>query len=196
MEIILYLSAAVAAIAFLILVIYLSKTLKSLQVTSDSVSHTLVDVEKQMKGLTTESTLLLNKTNALAEDLQQKSENLNTVVDAVKDVGATVRGFNQSLQKVSTRVEQDLEQNQDKIAQVVQWGTAVFELRDLWKKKKESKVTSRQTSEHESKAQEHLTNGKFRNLRSRGWIFIFNIGKWGEQLWVQMSTKKIIQGIM
>lgn len=168
MEIILYLSAAVAAIAFLILVIYLSKTLKSLQVTLDSVSHTLIDVEKQMKGLTTESTLLLNKTNALAEDLQQKSENLNTVVDAVKEVGTTVRGFNQSLQKVSSRVEQDLEQNQDKIAQVVQWGTAVLELRDLWKKKKDSKGTFRQTSEHESKAKEHSTSGKFRNLRSRG----------------------------
>ena len=75
MEIILYLSAAVAAIAFFILVIYLSKTLKSLQVTLDSVSHTLGGLEKQLEGLTTESTLLLNKTNALAEDLQKKSEN-------------------------------------------------------------------------------------------------------------------------
>ena len=44
MEIILYLSAAVAAIAFLILVIFLTKTLKSLQVTLDSVSHILTGV--------------------------------------------------------------------------------------------------------------------------------------------------------
>lgn len=135
MEIILYLSAAVAALAFLILVIYLTKTLKSLQVTLDSVSHTLTGLEKQLQGLTTESTLLLHKTNVLAEDLQKKSENLNTVVDAVKEVGTTVKSFNDSLQNVSSKVEEELVQNTDKIAQVVQWGNAFFELRDMWKKR-------------------------------------------------------------
>ncbi|MGM9924285.1 MAG: DUF948 domain-containing protein [Bacillus sp. (in: firmicutes)] len=139
MEIILYLSAAVAAVAFLILVIYLVKTLKSLQVTLDSVSHTLTGLEKQLQGLTTESTLLLHKTNALAEDLQEKSENLNTVVDAVKEVGTTVKSFNTSLQSVSARVENGLVENQDKIAQVVQWGNAFFQLRDNWKKRSAGK---------------------------------------------------------
>lgn len=140
MEIILYLSAALAAIAFFILVIYLTRTLKSLQVTLDSVSHTLTGLEKQLQGLTAESTLLLHKTNALAEDLQKKSENLNTVVDAVKDVGTSIQSFNSSIQKVSVRVESELEQNQDKIAQVVQWGNAFFELRNLWQKKNPKKI--------------------------------------------------------
>ncbi|WP_019243904.1 MULTISPECIES: DUF948 domain-containing protein [Bacillus] len=142
MEIILYLSAALAAIAFFILVIYLTKTLKSLQVTLDSVSHTLTGLEKQLQGLTTESTLLLNKTNALAEDLQKKSENLNTVVDAVKGIGTSIQDFNTSIQKVSVKVEQELEQNQDKIAQVVQWGNAFFELRNLWQRKRAEKKSS------------------------------------------------------
>ena len=164
MEIILYLSAALAAIAFFILVIYLSKTLKALQITLDSVSKTLVDVEKQMQGLTKESTLLLNKTNALAEDLQKKSENLNVVVDAVKEVGGTVKGFNTSLQKVSSKVEQELDQNQEKITQVVQWGSAVLELRDLWRKKKGGKSTLMESSEHENNADEQ----RRRKFRSRG----------------------------
>ena len=168
MEIVLYLSAALASVAFLILVIYLSKTLKSLQVTLESVSHTLTDVEKQMKGLTEESTLLLNKTNALAEDLQKKSENLNTVVEAVKEVGTTVKSFNGTLQNVHMKVEHNLEENQDKIAQVVQWGSAIFELRDLWKKKKGNSTVNRNTSEYESKAHEQSTGGKSRKMRLRG----------------------------
>ena len=171
MEIILYLSAAVAAIAFFILVIYLSKTLKSLQVTLDSVSHTLGGLEKQLEGLTTESTLLLNKTNALAEDLQKKSENLNAVVDAVKEVGTTIKSFNNSVQKVSTKVEKELIENEDKIAQVVQWGNAFFELRDLWKKRQQrSKHTETAQTDSEMLNDDVESQSRARKLliRSKG----------------------------
>lgn len=138
MQIILYLSIAVIAIAFLILVIYLSKTLKSLQVTLDSVSKTLVGLEKQLDGVTRETTELLHKTNALAEDIQHKSENLNSVVIAVKDVGDTVRSFNGSIQKVTTSVNSQFEENKDKIAAVVQWSQIFLEMKDKWKMRKQN----------------------------------------------------------
>ena len=138
MQIILYLSIAVIAIAFLILVIYLSKTLKSLQVTLDSVSKTLVGLEKQLDGVTRETTELLHKTNALAEDIQHKSENLNSVVVAVKDVGDTVRSFNGSIQKVTASVNNQFEENKDKIAAVVQWSQIFLEMKDKWKMRKQN----------------------------------------------------------
>ncbi len=78
MIIILYLSVALIAVAFLILVIYLSKTLKSVQMTLTNVASTLDGLEGQMKGITAETTELLHKTNRLAEDIQEKSEKLNT----------------------------------------------------------------------------------------------------------------------
>lgn len=138
MQIILYLSIAVIAIAFLILVIYLSKTLKSLQVTLDSVSKTLVGLEKQLDGVTRETTELLHKTNALAEDIQHKSKSLNSVVVAVKDVGDTVRSFNGSIQKVTTSVNSQFEENKDKIAAVVQWSQIFLEMKDKWKMRKQN----------------------------------------------------------
>lgn len=138
LQIILYLSIAVIAIAFLILVIYLSKTLKSLQVTFDSVSKTLVGLEKQLDGVTRETTELLHKTNALAEDIQHKSEHLNSVVVAVKDVGETVRSFNGSIQKVTTSVNNQFEENKDKIAAVVQWSQIFLEMKDKWKMRKQN----------------------------------------------------------
>jgi len=167
LEIILYLSAALAAIAFFILVIYLTKTLKALQVTLDSVSTTLIGLEKQLQGLTTESTLLLNKTNALAEDIQKKSENLNSVVDAVKDVGTSIKSFNTSLQKVSVKVEDELIANEDKIAQVVQWGNAFFELKDLWQRKKAEK-NKIQKENSASEENDNQQSSKKRFLRTRG----------------------------
>lgn len=136
MEIILYLSAAVAAIAFLILVIYLAKTLKSLQGTLDSVAHTLTGLEKQLDGVTRETTELLHKTNDLAEDIQQKSENLNSVVVAVKDVGTSVQNFNRSIQNIHSIVDKQIDQNQETISQVVQWSNVFLEIKERWKAKK------------------------------------------------------------
>ena len=136
MEIILYLSAAVAAIAFLVLVIFLSRTLKSLQVTLDSVAHTLDGLEKQMQGVTVETASLLHKTNVLAEDLQKKSENLNSVVTAVKGVGNSIESFNSSIQKVSNKVQAGIDNNQEKISQIVQWSNVAMEIRDKWKARK------------------------------------------------------------
>ena len=141
MEIILYLSVAVIAIAFLVLVIYLSKTLKSLQTTMESVSSTLSGLETQMQGITTETTLLLHKTNALAEDIQHKSENLNTVVDAVKGVGGSLQRVNQTIDQITNRVQLAASKNDEKINQVVQWGNVCIELVNKWKKHKaEQKV--------------------------------------------------------
>lgn len=140
MQIILYLSIAVIAVAFFILVIYLSKTLKSLQGTMDSVSKTLIGLEKQLDGVTRETTALLHKTNALAEDIGQKSESLNSVVNAVKEVGDSVRSFNGSIQKVTSTVNNQLEQNKDKISQVVQWSQVFLEVKDKWKARKQDTI--------------------------------------------------------
>jgi uncharacterized protein YoxC len=141
MEIILYLSAALAAVAFLVLVIYLAKTLKSLQMTLDSVAHTLTGLERQLDGVTRETTVLLHKTNTLADDIQQKSESLNTVVTAVKDVGNSVQRFNQSIHTISTMVDSQINKNQDKISQVVQWGNVFLELKDKWKSRRTSPIS-------------------------------------------------------
>src|SRR3954462_9911016 len=139
MQIILYLSVALIAIAFFVLVIYLSKTLKSLQVTLTSVSNTLSGLEKQLDGVTTETTLLLQKTNALAEDIQQKSESLNSVVEAVKNVGTTVSNFNGTLKNITNSVDLQVEESKEKISQVVQWGDILLELKEKWQARKQLK---------------------------------------------------------
>lgn len=61
MEAILYISALIVALAFAILVIYLIKTLKSATKTLENTSATVEALEKQLRGITTESELLLKK---------------------------------------------------------------------------------------------------------------------------------------
>jgi uncharacterized protein YoxC len=138
--IILYLSVAFIAIAFFILVMYISKTLNSVRVSLETVTKTLGGLEKQIEGVTTETTALLQKTNHLAEDLQRKSESLNRVVDAVKDVGTTVIHFNQTLQGITNAVDKQVEGNKEKISQVIQWSNVILELKDKWRSKKQEKA--------------------------------------------------------
>lgn len=138
MEIILYIAAMVAAVAFLILCVSLSMTLFSVKRTLQTVSETMDGLTVQLEGVTTETTALLNKTNALAEDIQQKSQQLNTVVAAVKGVGDTVASMNTSVKRVTNAVSAEAERNSDKVAQVIQWGQVAFELMD--------KVKARQPS--------------------------------------------------
>jgi uncharacterized protein YoxC len=139
MQIILYLSVALIAIAFLVLVIFLSSTLKSFQVTLTSVSKTLAGLEKQLDGVTAETTILLQKTNSLADDIKQKSDSLNSVVEAVKDVGTTVTKFNGTLQNITNSVDKQVEESKEKVSQIVQWSNILLELKDKWQARKNAK---------------------------------------------------------
>ncbi|AVD56772.1 MULTISPECIES: DUF948 domain-containing protein [Heyndrickxia] len=136
MKIILYLSVALIAVAFLILVIALTKTLKSLSKTLDNLSDTVKGLEGQMHGITEESTKLLEKTNVLVEDIEHKSERLNSVVYAVEDIGVSAQQLSQALRKVTTSIASAVSKRQDKIAQAVQWGAALKEIKDRWSGKK------------------------------------------------------------
>ena len=118
MIIILYLSVALIAVAFLILVIYLSKTLKSVQMTLTNVASTLDGLEGQMKGITAET----------------------TVVHAVQEVGTSVQQFNTSIKQAAGSVTASVRENQDKISQVVTWSQAAMEIWDKWKQKKKTSL--------------------------------------------------------
>ncbi|RNF40807.1 DUF948 domain-containing protein [Planococcus salinus] len=135
-SILLYIAAIVAAVGFLILCIALAMTLNSLKNTLKEVTGIVSGLENQLQGVTLETTNLLHKTNELTEDIQSKSEKLNTMVDAVRGVGNSVNDLNSSVRRITTTVSSQVEQNEDKIAQVVQWSNVLMGVRDKWKERK------------------------------------------------------------
>ncbi|OLO40214.1 hypothetical protein BTR23_06880 [Alkalihalophilus pseudofirmus] len=135
--IIVYISVAVVAVAFFILVLYLVQTLKSATKTLNNVADTVSSLEKQLQGVTKETEFLLQKTNRLADDIHEKSQSLNTMFDSVKDLGQSVQTVNDSLKKVSNTVARQSEQQSAQVAQAVQWGNAAIDLYSKWKEKKQ-----------------------------------------------------------
>src|SRR5690625_1961243 len=133
MEIMLYIAAIIAAAAFVVLVVYAIVTRKEAKKTMSNVHETLNSLDKQMQGVTTEATQLLNKTKRLAEDLNQKSEKVDGLFDGAKNIGKSVKGFNQSLKQLSNSISKTASEDPEKVSQAVKWGSAII---DLWKKKK------------------------------------------------------------
>lgn len=154
-------SVAVIATAFFVLVIYLVKTLKAVQGTLEGVSKTLSGIEHQLDGVTKETTLLLQKTNILADDLQSKSNSLNTVVDAVKDVGTTIHKLNHSFKNITSSFDNQVEQNKDKISQVVQWSNVFIDIKEKWNSRKQKK------EEELNQINEEKRDIELQRLRSR-----------------------------
>lgn len=135
-EILLYIAALVAAIGFLILCIALAMTFNSLKNTLKEVADTVSGLENQLQGVTLETTNLLHKTNELTEDVQEKSQKLNSVIDAVQGVGNSVNDLNATVRRITMTVSSQVNQNEEKIAQVVQWSNVALGIRDKWKERK------------------------------------------------------------
>ncbi|NSL51325.1 DUF948 domain-containing protein [Calidifontibacillus erzurumensis] len=133
---VLYFSVALIAVAFTFLVIYVNKMLNSVKRTLDSVSQTLTGLEKQLQGVASETEELLHKTNILMDDLQKKSESINTVVKSFVEVGETVNRLNGSFRKIVDQVDKCAKQKNDAVIETVKWSTAVI---DIWKRIKENK---------------------------------------------------------
>ncbi|WP_085991662.1 DUF948 domain-containing protein [Oceanobacillus senegalensis] len=127
MEFLLYISAFIAAIAFVILVIYVVGAIKATKQTLNDVSETMQGIEKQIEGVTTETTQLLNKTNKLADDMGQKTTKLDSLFEGAKGVGDTLKDFNQSLSKLSSSISSASKVDSEKTAQAVKWGAAIVD---------------------------------------------------------------------
>ncbi|GAF64266.1 DUF948 domain-containing protein [Alkalihalobacillus trypoxylicola] len=138
MDVLLYISALIVAVAFAILVIYLVRTLKSANKTLTHVASTMESLEKQINGITKETEQLLHRTNALADDIQKKSESLNPVFSSVKDLGQSFQQVNQSIQHVSNTITAKTNQQSEQIAQVVQWGQVALDFYEKLKARKKA----------------------------------------------------------
>jgi len=151
-QIVLYIAAGIAAVAFLILCIALAVVLFSVKKNLDHVAKTLDGVEGQIQGITRESTDLLHKTNRLAEDVQGKSAKLNSVVDAVQGIGNSMTNLNSSVDRVTNSITHNISQNEDKISQVVQWSNVAMEVADKWqmRQKRNSAYSTRYSTTSET----------------------------------------------
>lgn len=140
MDFIIPISVGVIAVAFCILVYYLVTTLKTFSQSLNQITETVNRLEGKVEDVTVETNDLLKKVNALADDLQEKSEKLNAIVDSSQEVAKTIHKFNDSLGDISDSIIHKVRSHQDKMAQIIQWGNIIIELKEKWDELKKRKM--------------------------------------------------------
>lgn len=80
-------SVALIALAFVALVIYLIVFLKAMRKTLVQVNHTLIDVRKTLDEVGGEASKIMKHTNQLSFDLKRKMESLDPMFTAFSNVG-------------------------------------------------------------------------------------------------------------
>lgn len=124
--IILYIAALIFALAFAALVIFV---IASLNPILKEVKDTLAVLRQEINNITTEVTGLLHKTNNLVEDLENKSAKLDSVFDGINTIGHTLNDLIETLSRISSKLTQTVKKEDEKIAQVIKWGSALLKLR-------------------------------------------------------------------
>ncbi|MFC4077027.1 DUF948 domain-containing protein [Salinithrix halophila] len=94
-------SAAVAATAFVTLVVALVRSLNKVNHTLDSVDRTLEEMKPQVEEVINRTKSTLDETNRLLADLQAKSQKTNALFQTVDSVGHGLQELSSTLTKTA-----------------------------------------------------------------------------------------------
>jgi uncharacterized protein YoxC len=98
----LQISAVIVALAFVVLVIYLIQTLKSLNATLVVTQHTVTELTQKVAQISTEVTGVINTTNQVTSDVRRKMNSLNFLFNTVSDIGQIANVFTSTAKKLIT----------------------------------------------------------------------------------------------
>jgi uncharacterized protein YoxC len=140
-------SLVIIAVAFVFLVFFIAKTLKSVRGSLDQLNKTMVHMEQQLDEISKESTELLRNTNEITLDLKNKSQSLEGLFHSVENAGQAVQQVTSSFKQVSSTLSESVqrtisrstEQNQDRMAEVIRYATVGFNIWKKWQARKEKK---------------------------------------------------------
>lgn len=132
-------SAAVVAVAFVVLAVYAVLALRSVKQSLDQANRTLADVGDRIDAVSREAMKLLDSTHRLTEDVNGKLNRVDGLFQSIEHVGEAVQQVTSSVKQVSASVsrtftgsvDRGLQNSQPKIETAVQVATVLI---DLWRK--------------------------------------------------------------
>ncbi|MFH5186388.1 DUF948 domain-containing protein [Paenibacillus sp. TAB 01] len=143
---IIQISVALIAVAFVVLVAFLIVTLRSMSELLKQTNTTIRELQGEIKGISKEASHLLQHTNQVTVDVLDKLHSLDPTFDSVKQVGEVVEDITSSVKQASTAVaktiqakvkeEKNLPLN-NRIAQAITFAPLVV---DVWQQIKHRRM--------------------------------------------------------
>lgn len=129
LNLILQISAAVAAIAFVVLVVYLILALRQVTRTLTSVDTTLQEMKPRLEEVADESNRTLKEARELLADVRQKTEQTDALFQAVNNAGT-------SLRELSSGITRAAATQKERLGNVTAIASVVIELLKKWRSEK------------------------------------------------------------
>lgn len=104
MEILLYSSAIIAAISLLLIAIFVIAAVKNAKKMMDEVSATMARMENKISSVTTKSDQLMERTNQIAADVEDKIQRLETAAQSAEKIGQSSESINRSFNLISEQI--------------------------------------------------------------------------------------------
>lgn len=138
-------SAAVIAVAFAALVVFLIRTLNTVQASLKDTNRTIVEVQRELNEVSTEVKGLIRNTNQIALDVRGKMKALDSLFGSVENVGDTLEGVTSTLRTASNRFRSNVNSNVDRFEttesrKVYKMLSAVSSAIDIWQRIKVRRI--------------------------------------------------------
>lgn len=131
------------SIAFAIIVVYISILLVRVSKSLKSLGYMLESIEKQLQDITPPLKESMREANKLADDTNHKLKAFDSLVDTLENVGTSVHHINDVYQIKKKRTsDEDIFKQARPFIEGMKWSEALVQLYSQWKKKKHRSKTS------------------------------------------------------
>ena len=157
-------SVLIAAIAFVVLVIFISRTLFRLERLFRGVETTLTETQKDLhevcveavqlvhtsNHLAKEAQVFVNNSNELTKDMRERAKSLDVLAKSVEEVGVTIAEMNEKVRDTATNVTNTVKVSTEKVSQALKWGNTAVDIWEKFKTKREGKKKNGQSNFNDS----------------------------------------------
>lgn len=109
------LSIALAAAAFICLVVFLILTLRKGMTTLAETNKTLAEVRNAIHGLTGEATQLIHTANQVTRDVKGKIKTIDPIFESAHNVGEVIQTVTETFKKNASEIGHNLTQESSKL---------------------------------------------------------------------------------
>ncbi|WP_438434554.1 DUF948 domain-containing protein [Gorillibacterium sp. sgz500922] len=140
-------SVAVIAVAFAALVVFLIRTLNTVQTSLKDTNKTIVEVQRELNDVSTEVKGLIRNTNQITMDVRNKMKALDSLFGTVENVGDTLEGVTSTLRTASNRFMSNVHRNINQVEttenkKVYKMLNTVSSAIDIWQRIKVHRLNS------------------------------------------------------
>ncbi len=135
LEGIIYIAILMISIAFALTVGYIALVLHRVSKTLRTMGNTLGEVGQEMQQVTPQLTHMLQETNGMMDDIEEKMKATDSVFATVENMGNSINTINHVLMKNNSKLtDAEMEQKTKPYIEGIRWAETAFYLFDKWKR--------------------------------------------------------------